>query len=39
MINVSVVQFCKYILVNCNSATGYSMQNMIYESLGLLIGW
>jgi len=39
MINVSVVQFCKYRLVNCDSATGYGMQNMIYESFGLLIGW
>jgi len=39
MINVSVVQLCKYRLVNCDSAAGYGMQNMIYESFGLLIGW
>jgi len=29
---------CKYTKVNCDSATGYGMQNTIYESLGLLIG-
>jgi len=39
MINVSVVQFCKYTLVKCDSATGYGMQNMIYASLSLLTGW
>jgi len=27
------------ILVNCDSPTGYGMQNTIYESLVLLIRW
>jgi len=30
---------CKQRLVNCDSPTGYGMQNTIYKSLVLLIGW